>query len=56
MARGLTRVPVRKLQLRLDAIRREFLQQIKDRSFIPEERAEISRRLDSLEGDINRVW
>jgi hypothetical protein len=35
---------------------KEFLQQIKDRSFTLEERAEISSRLDSLERDINRVW
>jgi hypothetical protein len=36
--------------------RREFLQRIKDRPFTPEERADISSRLDLLEGDINRVW
>ena len=52
----LTRVQGREFQLRLDAIRREFLQQIKDRPFTQEERAEISSRLDSLERDINRVW
>jgi hypothetical protein len=56
MAGRLTRVQGREFQLRLDAIRREFLQQIKDRPLTPEERAEISSRLDSLERDINRVW
>ena len=52
----LARVQGREFQLRLDAIRREFLERIKDRPFTPEERGEISRRLDSLESDINRVW
>ena len=52
----LTRVQGREFQLRLDAIRRDFLQQIKDRPLTPEERTEISSRLDSLERDINRVW
>jgi uncharacterized protein YlaN (UPF0358 family) len=52
----LTRVQGREFQLRLDAIRREFLQQIKDRPFTPEQRTEVSSRLDSLERDINRVW
>ena len=52
----LTRVQGREFQVRLDAIRREFLQRIKDRPFTPEEKAEISSRLDSLERDINRVW
>jgi uncharacterized protein YlaN (UPF0358 family) len=52
----LTRVQGRELQVRLDAIRRDFLQQVKDRPFTPEERTEISSRLDSLERDINRVW
>ena len=56
MAGRLTRVQGREFQLRLDSIRREFLQRIKDRPFTPEERAEISSRLDSLERDINRVW
>ena len=56
MAGRLTRVRGREFQLRLDSIRREFLQRIKDRPFTPEERAEISSRLDSLERDINRVW
>ena len=56
MAGRLTRVQGREFQLRLDAIRREFLQRIKDRPFTPEERSEISSRLDSLERDINRVW
>ncbi|MFH1741692.1 MAG: hypothetical protein ABIH23_22020 [bacterium] len=52
----LTRIQGREFQVRLDAIRREFLQRIKDRPFTPEERSEISSRLDSLERDINRVW
>jgi uncharacterized protein YlaN (UPF0358 family) len=52
----LTRVQGREFQLRLDAIRSEFLQQIKDRPFTPDERSEVSNRLDSLERDINRVW
>jgi hypothetical protein len=56
MAGRLTRVQGREFQLRLDSIRREFLQQIKDRPYTPEERSEISNRLDSLERDINRVW
>ena len=56
MAGRLPRLQGREVQLRLDAIRREFLQQIKDRPFTPEERSETSSRLDSLERDINRVW
>ena len=52
----LTRVQGREFQLRLDAIRRDFLQQVKDRPLTPEERTEIASRLDSLERDINRVW
>src|SRR4030066_429407 len=52
----LTRIQGREFQVRLDAIRREFLQRIKDRPFTPEEKGDISSRLDSLEGDINRVW
>ena len=56
MAGRLTRVQGREFQVRLDAIRREFLQRIKDRPFTPEEKGDISNRLDSLEGDINRVW
>ena len=52
----LTRVQGREFQARLDGIRREFLQQIKDRPFTQEEKADISSRLDSLERDINRVW
>jgi len=55
-ARRLTSIQGREFQLKLDAIRRDFLQQIKDRPFSPEERADISSRLDSLERDINRVW
>ncbi|MBF8278557.1 MAG: hypothetical protein HW390_3630 [Candidatus Brocadiaceae bacterium] len=35
---------------------REFLQRIKDRPVTPEERAEISSRLDSLERDINQAF
>lgn len=56
MAGRVTRVQGRDFQLRLDSIRREFLQRIKERPFAPEERTEISSRLDSLERDINRVW
>jgi|APIni6443716594_1056825.scaffolds.fasta_scaffold340670_2 hypothetical protein len=56
MAGRLTRVQGRDFQLRLDSIRRDFLQRIKDRPFTPEERSETSSRLDSLERDINRVW
>ena len=56
MAGRLTRVQGREFQVRLDAIRREFLQQIKDRPFTQEEKGDISSRLDSLERDINRVW
>ncbi len=56
MAGRLTRVQGREFQLRLDSIRREFLQRIKDRPFTPEERSDISSRLDSLEREINRVW
>jgi hypothetical protein len=55
-ARRLTSIQGREFQLKLDAIRRDFLQQIKDRLFTPEERADISSRRDSLERDINRVW
>jgi hypothetical protein len=51
----LTRVHGRDFQLKLDAIRGEFLQQIKDRPFTPEERTDISSHLDSPERDINRV-
>jgi uncharacterized protein YlaN (UPF0358 family) len=56
MAGRLTRVQGREFQVRLDAIRREFLQQIKDRPLTQEEKGDISSRLDSLERDINRVW
>jgi uncharacterized protein YlaN (UPF0358 family) len=56
MAGRVTRVQGREFQLRLDAIRREFLQRIKERPFTLEERGDISSRLDSLERDINRVW
>jgi len=56
VAGRLARVQGREFQLRLDSIRREFLQRIKDRPFTPEERGEISSRLDSLERDLNRVW
>jgi hypothetical protein len=31
-------------------------QEVLKRPFTPEEKGEISSRLDSLEGDINRVW
>jgi hypothetical protein len=56
MAGRLSRVQGREFQLRLDSIRREFLQRIKDRPISAEEKGEISSRLDSLERDINRVW
>lgn len=56
MAGRLARVQGREFQLRLDSIRREFLQRIKDRPFTPEERAETASRLDVFERDINRVW
>ncbi len=56
VAGRLARVQGREFQLRLDSIRREFLQRIKDRPFTPEERAETASRLDVLERDINRVW
>jgi uncharacterized protein YlaN (UPF0358 family) len=56
MAGRLTRVQGREFQIGLDTIRRDFLQRIKDRPLIPEEKGEISSRLDSLERDINRVW
>ncbi len=51
----LPRVQGREFQLRLDDIRREFLQRIKDRPFTAEEKGETSSRLDLLESDINRV-
>jgi chromosome segregation ATPase len=56
MAGRVTRLQGREFQVRLDSIRRDFLQRIKDRPFTPEERAETTSRLDSLERDINRVW
>lgn len=56
MAGRLTRVQGRELQLRLDAIRGDFLQQIKDRPLTLEEKSGLSSRLDMLEVDINRVW
>jgi hypothetical protein len=43
-------------KIKEEFFQREFLQRIKDRPFTPEERADISSRLDLLEGDINRVW
>jgi hypothetical protein len=52
----LKRVQGREFQWRLDEIRREFLQRIKDRPFTSEEKGDISSRIDSLERDINRVW
>jgi len=51
----LPRAQGREFQLRLDDIRREFLQRIKDRPFTTEEKGETSSRLDLLESDINRV-
>ncbi len=53
----LPRVQGREFQLRLDDIRREFLQRIKDRPITAEEKGEISRHLDLLESDINNyLW
>ena len=49
-----TRIQAREFQARLDAIRSEFLHLMKDRPFTQEEKAEVSRRLDLLEGDMNR--
>lgn len=51
----LPRVQGREFQSRLDDIRREFLQRIKDRPFTTEEKGETSSRLDLLESDVNRV-
>ena len=45
----------RELQARLDSIRRDYLQMTEGGRYTTyEERAEISRRLDSLETDLNR--
>jgi hypothetical protein len=45
----------REFQTRLDSIRREYLRMTEEgRSATYEERADISRRLDSLETDLNR--
>ena len=44
----------REFQVRLDAIRGDFLRMIADRVFTPVEGEEISRRLDLLERDLNR--
>lgn len=52
----LTRVQGREFQWKIDEIRREFLQRIKERPFTQQEKGDISSRLDSLERDINRVW
>jgi hypothetical protein len=52
----LTRVQERELQARLVAIRSNFLQLIKDRTFTSGEKGEVSSRLGFLEREINRVW
>lgn len=52
----LPRVRGRDFQLRLDEVRREFLQRIKDRPITSDEKGEISGRLDTLESDINNFW
>jgi len=45
----------REIQYRLDSIRRDYLQMTEGgRSTTYEERADISRRLDSLEMELNR--
>ncbi len=45
----------REFQSRLDSIRREYLRMTEDnRNTTSEERTDISRRLDSLESDLNR--
>ncbi len=44
----------RDFQVRLDAIRSDFLRMVADRVFTPRESEEISRRLDLLERDLNR--
>jgi hypothetical protein len=45
----------REFQSRLDSIRREYLRMTEGgRSSNYEERADISRRLDALEADLNR--
>ncbi len=54
ITRRLNRIEWRESQARLDAIRSEYLQITKARVLTPEERAEISRRLDVLERDINK--
>lgn len=52
----LQRVQGREFQLRLDDIRREFLQRIKDRPITSVEKGETSSRIETLESDISRVW
>jgi len=54
ITRRLNRIEWRESQARLDSIRSEYLQMTKGRALTPEERAEISRRLDDLERDINK--
>ncbi len=44
----------REFQVRLDAIRSDFLRMVRDRVFTPRESDEISRRLDLLERDLDR--
>ncbi|MCZ7624379.1 MAG: hypothetical protein M5U24_18210 [Candidatus Kuenenia sp.] len=52
----LPRVRGRDFQLRLDEVRREFLQRIKGQPLTSDEKGEISGRLDTLESDINNFW
>jgi hypothetical protein len=55
LSRRLNRMQWRNFQARLDAIRSEYFQMTKDRSLTTEEKTEISRQLDILEGEINKI-
>ncbi|OGW30346.1 MAG: hypothetical protein A2X59_07125 [Nitrospirae bacterium GWC2_42_7] len=55
ISRRLPRTEEREFQSRLDSIRREYLRMTEEgRYSTNEERTDISRRLDSLEADMNR--
>jgi hypothetical protein len=55
ISRRLPSVEEREFQSRLDSIRREYLRMTEgNRNITHEESADISRRLDSLEADLNR--
>ena len=55
ISRRLPQTEEREFQSRLDSIRRDYLRMTEGgRSTTYEERADISRRLDSLETDLNR--